>query len=272
MGTSDTAEAPPPDQRAARVRTVVRVLGELMITAGIVLLLFVVYELYVTDWFSARKQDRANTRLEEQWNDSAPAPAEPRDGQEFARLHIPALDDQRFTVLEGTDQGTLAAGPGHYSTTAQPGERGNFAVAGHRIGKGAPFRHLDRMRSCDALIVETASEWYVYRVLPMREEVDGWDGRGGDPRCRGVAPIGRPYQDAVGRRIVAPDQGEVIMPVPGVVGDGTPEQQRTRLITLTTCHPWFSAEQRLIVHGVLTKRYPKDPDHPELRPAEVTEG
>lgn len=247
-------------------------LGELMITAGVVLLLFVFYEVYVTNWFAAREQAAAETRLEERWEGPARPSTDPVEGRGFARLHLPAVaPDQRFTVLEGTDQDTLAAGPGHYTGTALPGERGNLAVAGHRIGNGAPFRDLDQLRSCDALVVETASDWYVYRVLPMREEVAGWNARGGDPRCRGVAPIGGPYRDAVGARIVEPDQGEVILPVPGNTAEAVPAEQRSRLITLTTCHPWFSAEQRLIIHGVLTKQYPKDPARPELRPAELEE-
>ncbi|MEB3370698.1 hypothetical protein [Saccharopolyspora mangrovi] len=47
--------------------------------------------------------------------------------------------------------------------------------------------------------------------------------------------------------------------------------QLTRLITLTTCNPEFSARERLIVHGVLTTQYPKIAEHPELRPPELEE-
>jgi sortase A len=41
--------------------------------------------------------------------------------------------------------------------------------------------------------------------------------------------------------------------VPGHPGRAGSE----RLITLTTCHPQFSASQRLIVHGVLDASYRK---------------
>ncbi|GAA2821753.1 class E sortase [Saccharopolyspora taberi] len=272
MASTGEVVAPPPDRRPQRLRGVVRAVGELLITVGLVLLLFVFYEVYVTDWTTARKQEDASRRLDEQWRavPAAAPPAVPAEGDGIARLYVPAFGpDYRFTVLEGTDQATLAAGPGHYSGTALPGEQGNFAVAGHRIGKGAPFNDLDRLRSCDALIVETATHWYVYRVLPHADEVAGWNPS--DPRCRGVAPIGPPYDQAVGTRIVRPEQGEVIFPVPGMPAGTLPREQQTRLITFTTCHPEFSAAQRLIVHGVLVKQYPKDPTHPELQPPEREE-
>ncbi|MFI0464939.1 class E sortase [Saccharopolyspora sp. 5N102] len=274
MASSELMVAPPPESRPARLRTALHVLGELLITAGLVLLLFVFYAVYVTDWFTAQKQAEATDRLQEQWQHPPPLaePPAPVAGAGFAQLHIPAFGpDFRFAVLEGTDAKTLAAGPGHYVGTAWPGEQGNFAVAGHRIGKGAPFNDLEQLRSCDALVVETATHWYVYRVLPMTDEVAGWHGRGADPRCAGVAPIGGPYEQVVGRSIVLPEQGEVIFPVPGQPPELLPRDQQIRLITLTTCHPEFSAEQRLIVHGVLVKQYPKDPANPGLRPAELEE-
>lgn len=108
-------------------------------------------------------------------------------------------------------------------------------------------------------------------MLPLAEEAPSWDSRAAYPKCRGVAPIGVPYDQAVGRRIVGPEQGEVIHPVPGRPRDTLPKDQQTRLITLTTCHPEFSAAQRLIVHGVLVKRYPKDPADTGLRPPELEE-
>lgn len=273
MGSSEVAESPPPDRRGERARGIVRGIGELLITLGLVLLLFVFYEVYVTDWFSARQQQAAGQRLRQHWQQRPPGQpaAPPVDGDGFAELYIPKLGhDYRYTVLEGTDPRTLSHGPGHYAGTAMPGEQGNLAIAGHRIGRGAPFGDIDRLAACDALVVETATEWYVYRVLPMRDQLAGWN-PGADPRCTGVAPIGGPYTGLAGQEIVRPEQGEVIYPVPGKPPTTLPREQQTRLITLTTCHPWYSAQQRLIVHGVLVKRYPKEPAHPELRPPELEE-
>ncbi len=70
----------------------------------------------------------------------------------------------RFTIVEGTEpRRQLEKGPGHYRGTALPGQVGNFAVAGHRVGKGEPFLNLDQLRAGDAVIVETK---YVLVRLP----------------------------------------------------------------------------------------------------------
>ncbi len=81
-------------------------------------------------------------------------------------MHIPALD-AAYAVVEGTRNEDLRAGPGHYVDTQMPGEPGNFALAGHRIGTGAVFQHLDRLDACDAVVVETEFRWITYRVLPL---------------------------------------------------------------------------------------------------------
>ncbi len=269
-----------------RARTVLRGVGELLITMGLVVLLFVAYEVYVTDWISAGKQRDATAALDDRW--SAELPPDQASGNErterirpglgdgFAKLYIPAFgSDFVFTILEGTTDRILAIGPGHYPESAYPGEPGNFSVAGHRVGKGAPFNDLGLLRSCDAMVVETQQSWVVYRVLPMGDEVAGWEqGRGASARCVDVNPLGGPYSGVVGRQIVRPSQSEVILPVPGRADlsfDALPPDQRAALITLTTCHPQFSAKERMILHGVFVKQYPKDPANPDARPPELTE-
>lgn len=190
-------------------------------------------------------------------------------GEGLARLHVPALGPGfAFTVLEGTDQETLAIGPGHYPDTAMPWP-GNFALAGHRVGKGAPFYDLDLLESCDALVVETRDTWLIYRVLSMADEVAGWSaGKGSQPRCRGAGPLPAPLPEVPGRQIVDPSQSEVIAPVPGLPDAQLPPEQQPKLITLTTCEPKFSARQRLIIHGVLVAQYPRG----GTRPVELTQG
>ncbi|HET8642836.1 MAG TPA: class E sortase [Pseudonocardiaceae bacterium] len=274
-------------QRAAggggdRTQKVVFTVGEVLITLGLVVLLFVVYEVYVTDWMSAGKQADATANLDERWSqEPLPDPGNQRtekvrpvDGEGFAKLYIPAFGtDFVFTVLEGTTETTLEAGPGHYNDTALPGEPGNFAVAGHRVGKGAPFNDLDLLRSCDAIVIETQTDWYIYRVMPMEGEAQDWEqGRGASEQCTDVKPLGEPYEDLVGQQIVLPHQSEVIAPVPNHPDRVAPPERQAALITLTTCHPRFSAKQRLIVHGVFTKQYPKDPANPGAQPPELTEG
>jgi sortase A len=219
--------------RPERWRTVVRAVGELFVTVGLVLLLFVVYELYVTDVIADRRQDQLSDQLYAQWERQEPGSAVSTDvdfGQALAVLRIPRLgEDYRRVVLEGTLEEQLRQGPGHYEGTALPGEQGNFSLAGHRVGKGSPFLDLDLMRPGDPIVVETATQWFVYRVL-------------GDPATGdfGTDPSGIP-----GQRIVSPWDVGVIEPTPG---GGAPS---AAYLTLTTCHPRFSAEQRLIIHAAL---------------------
>lgn len=253
-----------------------RTSGEALITLGMVVLLFVFYEVYVTDWISAGKQRTAAASLDDAWRNQRATHYDVVDGKGFAKIFIPAFGpDWAFAVLEGTSDATLESGPGHYKGSALPGEPGNFSIAGHRVGKGSPFNDLDKLNSCDAIVVETAQSWFIYRVLPMATEVKGWDsGRGKqDQQCLAnkVKPLGAPYTGLVGQEIVSPTQADVVAVVPHH-SDLTPSaSQEAHLITLTTCHPRFSARQRLIVHGVLVMQYPKDPAHPDNLPPEFKE-
>ncbi|CRK60733.1 FIG054872: Sortase-like protein [Alloactinosynnema sp. L-07] len=287
MSTVDTGgrpvESPGQDPRPGdsdRVRTVVRGLGEFLITAGLVVLLFVVYEVYVTDLLSAGKQREATAALDSTW--AAPAQAEQErvehfdglaEGAGFAKMYVPVLGaDYSFTILEGTTDKTLEVGPGHYPSTAFPGQPGNFAVAGHRVGKGAPFNDIDLLNSCDAIVVETRYSWFVYRVLPKKDEVGTWStGKAADPRCTGVAPLGAPYNEVVGQQIVSPKNSAPIAPIPGMPGAETSVGEQVTLMTLTTCHPRFSDRERLIVHAVMVKQWAKDPAHADVRPPELKE-
>jgi sortase A len=258
----------PPRRRGQLVRTAIRSVGELVLTVGLVVLLFVCYEAYVTNWASARKQREATSQLDEAWRNPRGLADRPVTGEGIAKIYIPAFGhDYVYTVLEGTGPDTLAVGPGHYVGTELPGQLGNFAVAGHRIGKGSPFNSLDLLSSCDAIVVETVDHWYVYRVLPLHGESSGWaQGKGTQQQCQGVEPLPGRYGNVVGKTIVTPSQIDVIAPVPGQPGEYPPAD---RLITLTTCHPQFSARERLIVHGVQVASYRKFAGE---RPAELTAG
>ncbi|MCF6746039.1 class E sortase [Blastococcus sp. KM273128] len=210
-------------------------MGELLVTAGLVLLLFVVYEVYVTDLLTERRQDQLSTELQEQW---AAAPEEAglvqvEVGDAFGVLRIPRLgEDYARVILEGTTERELSQGPGHYADTAMPGEPGNVALAGHRVGKGSPFLELDAMRPGDPVVVETVDTWFVYRVL-------------GDPATGDLEadPSGIP-----GQQIVLPSDVSVIAPTPNADPSVGPTGS---YLTLTTCHPRFSARERLIVHARL---------------------
>ncbi len=246
-GADGTDPAPRPTDRW---RTVVRTVGELLVTAGLVLLLFVVYELYVTDVITDQRQGELNEQLREEWTADAEAPAPHVSilGDGFAVLHIPRLGaDYERVVVEGTAEEQLRQGPGHYEDTALPGGQGNLAIAGHRVGKGSPFLELDLLRPGDPIVVETADSWFVYRVL-------------GNPATGDFTtdPSGIP-----GQHIVRPEAIEVISPTPGAAEQAAPSGA---YLTLTTCHPRYSARQRLIIHarldgtGVPKSELPAGPD------------
>ncbi|MDT7724769.1 MAG: sortase [Actinomycetota bacterium] len=267
-GPGATATMAEPERGSGAVATTVRTIGELLITAGLVVLLFVVYELYVTDLFSAEKQAEASSTLDQQWDQNRQLHPELIDGAAFARLYIPTFGaDYHFTIQEGVGEKSLEVGPGHYPGTALPGEPGNFGVAGHRVGKGAPFNDLDQLSSCNAIVVETQTAFFLYRVLPHEEEVKDWaTGKGAEPQCKGVstlrdpnAPDGGPYGDTVGRKVVLPTRGDAVSPVPYRPVDVLPPASQVALLTLTTCNPQFSARERLIITSVLVKQWQKTP-------------
>jgi sortase A len=220
------------------VRTTVRGLGELLITAGVVLLLFCVYQLVWTNFEADRRADHIVSDLRDEWSrpptsggGAGAAQAEPaRLGEGFAILHVPRLahdrDSYSVPVVEGVDLADLAQGVGHYPGTALPGQVGNFAVAGHRATNGEPFRDLDRMRPGDRVIVETRYSWFTYVVDRTR--------------------------------IVSPDAVWVVEPVPGRP-NATPTE---RLMTLTTCNPRWASTERLIVFGHLQDRRAKADGRP----------
>jgi sortase (surface protein transpeptidase) len=283
LDTDGFADRPPPRERETG-RTVVRTVGEVLITAGMVVLLFVVYELYVTNIFSAQKQANATSALNKEWDTVGAGPARtdhfvPADGQGIAKIYIPALGhDWHFTVIEGTTQPDLAIGPGHYPGTALPGQPGDMAIAGHRVGEGAPFDALNVVQSCDAIVIETQSDWYIYRMLPTASEAATWaTGRGKTTQCAGpngegkVQPLSGPYVKTVGQEIVLPTDGDVVAPVPHVPGAQLSAGQEAALLTLTTCNPKFSAAQRLILHAVLVKDWKKDTANPNQTPPELKE-
>lgn len=291
--TGPEVPSPRPRQRAAepdRLRTTIRTIGEVLITLGVVVLLFVVYEVYVTDVISAGLQQDATKQLDDRWKTPEQDPQQRVDhfdglneGDGFAKIYIPVFGaDYHFTVIEGTTERSLEIGPGHYVDTDYPGQPGNFAVAGHRVGKGAPFNDLDLLNSCDAIVVETQNAWYIYRVLPKKDEVAKWDTvKQGKPACNVTGSQGQPqavnplpgeYQQTVGMEIVSPTEGGVIAPVPHKPGAAVNKGEQASLMTLTTCHPKFSDRQRLIVHSVLVDQWAKSPDAPDKRPAELQEG
>lgn len=216
----------------------VGVLGELLLTAGVLILLYVAYVLWGTGIQTERAQDELREQIESSWPSAREPAREPAESVEatpseaapldpdaraevddvFGIIRIPRLgNDWEWIVVDDVDLESLARGPGHYPHTALPGEIGNVAIAGHRSGHGAPFQDLDRLQVGDTIEIERADGVWTYRIdraPTVIETSDVW----------------------------------VVDPAPGGATDAEPTERR---ITLTTCHPRYGSSQRMFVSGVL---------------------
>jgi sortase A len=143
-----------------------------------------------------------------------------RTGEGIAKMRFPRLGKEHL-VVEGVSAESLRDGPGRYPSTAYLGGPGNAAVAGHRSTYGAPFGDLDKLRPGDEVVVETPLGVALYEVMDPRVAFGMWI-----TRVREVGP---------GYVVVGPEDGYVLSDV----GDYR--------LTLTACHPRFSASERLIV-------------------------
>ena len=261
MTDTTAVQTPPPPARPPmsggdKVRLVLRGIGQTLITLGLVVLLFVVYEVWVTNLYAAHEQSKVTDALKKEWKSGQdpllPLPGSTNPaiplGAGLGILYIPRLGrDYHFTIVQGSpvpDDAELEKGPAHYRDTALPGQVGNFAVAGHRVGKGEPFLNLDKLRSGDAVVVETKAYWYVYRVLGTPVGANPQTVHA-NVRVSGGGTVALP-----GREIVTPDAGRVLDPVPDHPG----AQPAAALMTMTTCHPKFTASHRMIVYAALAGR------------------
>ncbi|MFI0356526.1 class E sortase [Actinomadura sp. 9N407] len=204
------------------MRVVIRGLGELCITAGLVLLLFVTYGLWGTGRYTQAQQDQLSEDLTKAWQSSKVTNEKVNLGEGLATIRIPRFGKKyRYVVVEGVKQSDLRKGPGHYPGSAMPGQVGNFVVSGHRTTYSAPFNRVGELRKGDEILIDTREKQYVYRVT--------------------------------GRKIVEPTAVEVTAPVPMRIKAEPTEP----LITLTTCHPEYSAAERLVVFGELSSAIPR---------------
>jgi sortase A len=229
--------------------SVVGVLGEALITVGVVILLFLGWQLWFNNVVSTATQEATADELSQGWDAVAPTldPEEtgnpgdpvvmdtPTLNEAFANLIIPRLGfDFKRPIAEGVGTKVLnntKLGMGHYTGTQLPGAVGNFALASHRSAYGGAFHNIHQLRVGDSIYVETADGWYLY-IFRDLEYV----------RASGVG---------------------VILPVPQ-----RPDAVATeRLITLTTCNPFYSSAERIIAYGVFDSWYPRA-DGP---PAEIAQ-
>jgi sortase A len=191
---------------SGRLNRALRYVGWTLITAGLLVVAFILYELLGTGLVTARYQQELRRELREFPRSRPGAPAAPVvPGAALGVIRIPDINLD-MAVVEGVDPEELKKGPGHYPGTPLPGAGGNIGLAGHRTTYARPFWDLDRLDAGDRIFLDTRRGRFIYRVE--------WT------------------------RVVAPHQVEVL--------DPTPQPS----LTLTTCHPKFSAAQRLVVRAV----------------------
>ncbi|WP_443068579.1 class E sortase [Streptomyces sp. NBC_01267] len=214
-----------------------RAIGEIFISLGVLMLLFVTYQLW---WTNVRAHQEANGTahsLQDDWakgGDKKSGPGAFEPGQGFAIIHIPELDVV-VPIAEGVsktkvlDRGMV----GHYSEgdlkTAMPSAKtGNFALAGHRNTHGEPFRYINKLKDGDKVVVETQDDYYTYEVTSHLAQT-------------------------------SPSNVSVIEPVP--VGSGFTKPGR--YITLTTCTPEFTSTYRMVVWGKMVDERPRSKGLPD---------
>ena len=218
--------APPAPRRGRRVSPLT-VVGVVLLVAGLSCLGWVAYQYFGTNVVSERVFQTEREQLRTTWTEEKKAdpkgsksdPGSKIPGEAMGLLRIPAFgNDYEIPIISGTDLRVLNKGVGHYTSTAQPGEIGNFALAGHRVTHGQPFSKLLELDEGDKIIVETRDAVYTY-VL-----------------------------DAPPRSLTVKDTDTwVIDPVPGKP-DVKPSQP---LITLTTCQDLFHSPDRSVGFGHL---------------------
>jgi LPXTG-site transpeptidase (sortase) family protein len=211
-----------------RIALAVSVFGELLITAGLVLGLFVVYSLWWTNVIADRRADRQGDAVRDHWaaekgsGSNAPGALDTKDGIGF--LHVPAMKNGEVLVEKGTSTDVLNDGvAGYYTdpvkaTLPMTGRTGNFALAAHRDGHGAKFHNIDKLKKDDPIVFETKDDWYVYKVFAILPETSKYNVK-------------------------------VLSAVPKEAGVKKPGHY----ITLTTCTPVYTSEYRYIVWGELVR-------------------
>ncbi len=211
-----------------------RALGEVFISIGVLMLLFVTYQLWWTNIRADQQAGAERNKIEQDWAEGKRQPGSFEPGQGFAIMHIPKLDVV-VPIAEGInkpkvlDRGMV----GHYGEdsikTAMPEDKqGNFAVAGHRNTHGEPFRFINKLKPGDPIVVETQDKYYVYKMASILPST-------------------------------SPGNVDVLNPIPKGSGFTKPG----RYLTLTTCTPEFTSTYRMIVWGELAEERPRDKGKPD---------
>ncbi|MET1065658.1 MAG: class E sortase [Arthrobacter sp.] len=235
-------------RRRGVLARIVVVLAELLITAGVVVLLFVAWQLWWTNVAAdARQRDAVKEFARNFEIPAAPAPTstldrgqpkvseEPVPGATIGIVYVPRFGGEYTRPLvQGTTPAVLdALGLGHYEGTAMPGAVGNVALAGHRQTHGAVLDNVDALVPGDRIYLQTRDGYYVYSFRNSE--------------------------------IVLPDRTDVLLPVPTHPA-ATPTE---RYLTMTSCNPRFGSEERIIAYSLLESWQPASAGPPPEIAAQV---
>lgn len=251
-GRRGQEETPRTPLRASDViRKLSQILGELLITAGVVLLLFVGWQLWWTNVEADAKQAEAIQNFAQQLTgpvtpSESATPADygdpvvgtaPANGETIGIMYIPRFGaDYTRPIIEGTGADVLdTLGLGHYGSTSMPGAIGNFAVAGHRQTHGAVLDSIHTLAPGDKIYVQTADGYYTYVFR--------------------------------NNQIVLPNRTDVLLPVPTQTGVA-PEE---RILTMTSCNPRFGSQERIIAYSVMESWQPASAGPPSDIAAQVAQ-
>ncbi|MCB5282961.1 class E sortase [Arthrobacter sp. ES1] len=226
-------------------RRTVLVLGELLVTAGFIVFLFVLWQLWGTNMAADARQREMVREFSRNLADPAAAvaapavvdgrptvAAEPATGTTLGVVYIPRFGaDYARPLVQGTSPAILdALGIGHYEGTAMPGAVGNVAVAGHRQTHGAVLDNIDELVPGDRIYIQTRDGYYVYSFRNSE--------------------------------VVLPARTDVLLPVPAQPDAAATE----RYLTMTSCNPRFGSQERVIAYSVLERWQPASAGPP---PAEI---
>ena len=212
-------------------RRALLVTGTAMITVGVLVLGWLAWQFWGTNWVSKGRQADVVAALERDWGDGK-VTASTDFGKASGILRVPRFGaDYQVPILEGSSDEVLAAGVGHMEDTAAVGKQGNYALAAHRITHGEPFADFPELQAGDLVHIETAEADYTYEL------------------------------DTTGTELVVPfTAGWVLDPFPvnpepgGTTAPGRPGD---RLITLVTCSELFHTDNRSVAFGHLVEVLPK---------------
>ena len=236
-------------RRQRRFRFTVALIGEVLLTAGVVVGLFLVWFVGINDVIQSQQQAGSASEVADEWNQ--PLVVEPESnesgvestevmpslveppitepvaiGTGFALLYVPRFGENYVrSIGEGVDLPSVLNSPefgvGRYTESSALGEIGNFALAGHRTTYGASFAKIGELRIGDRLYVEVEQGWYSY-VFRNLEYV--W-----------------------------PTEVEVLQAFPKMSDAETSD----RVLTLTSCHPRFSEAERIIAYAIYEGWFPR---------------